>query len=68
MGKRWLLRHRTRLSSSVLNRKNGDGSQGTYELAVAGNSYAKIGDKNGAHYVLDKGKLALGGFRSEVSR
>lgn len=35
-----------------LTRLNGDGSKGEYELAVAGDTYVKVGDKNGAYYIV----------------
>lgn len=35
-----------------LTRLNGDGSKGEYELAPAGDTYVKVGDKHGAYYVI----------------
>ena len=42
-----------------LTRVNGDGSKGEYELAVAGDTYIKVGDKNGAYYVVTPAGLRL---------
>lgn len=42
-----------------LTRLNGDGSRGEYELAVAGDTYLKVGDKNGAYYTVTPAGLRL---------
>lgn len=46
-------------SRAWLTRSNGDGSRGEYELAVAGDTYVKVGDKNGAYYTVTPAGLRL---------
>lgn len=42
-----------------LTRVNGDGSKGEYELAPAGDTYVKVGDKHGAYYVVTPAGLRI---------
>lgn len=42
-----------------IHRKNGDGSEGIYDAEKSGNRYTKIGDQNGAYYVVTEKGLDL---------